>query len=116
MVKDLVRSVKAFLAQKTAVANRERQLIEDLNRVLPEIGYRVVPAGRETATMPTAAAPAARPSGARNGRQQSKSGAKALACPHCDRRFARPLHLGRHLSATHSRGQSRGQSRKKKAA
>ena len=26
-----------------------------------------------------------------------------LKCPRCSRRFARPLHLGRHLSATHGR-------------
>jgi len=26
-----------------------------------------------------------------------------LKCPKCSRRFARPLHLGRHLSATHGR-------------
>jgi len=28
---------------------------------------------------------------------------KTLKCPKCERRFARPLHLGRHLSATHAR-------------
>jgi len=33
---------------------------------------------------------------------------RTLKCPRCDRRFARPVHLGRHLSATHGR--------KKKAA
>jgi len=26
---------------------------------------------------------------------------RTLKCPRCDRRFARPVHLGRHLSATH---------------
>jgi hypothetical protein len=34
---------------------------------------------------------------------------RTLKCPKCSRRFARPLHLGRHLSATHGR-------RRKKAA
>lgn len=29
--------------------------------------------------------------------------AKRLRCPRCTRRFARPVHLGRHLSATHHR-------------
>jgi len=28
---------------------------------------------------------------------------RSLKCPRCDRRFARPVHLGRHLSATHGR-------------
>jgi hypothetical protein len=26
---------------------------------------------------------------------------RTLKCPRCQRRFARPVHLGRHLSATH---------------
>jgi len=34
---------------------------------------------------------------------------RSLKCPRCDRRFAMPVHLGRHLSATHGR-------KKKKAA
>ncbi len=29
--------------------------------------------------------------------------AKRLHCPPCSRRFALPVHLGRHLSATHHR-------------
>ncbi len=29
--------------------------------------------------------------------------AKRLHCPRCSRRFALPVHLGRHLSATHHR-------------
>ena len=28
---------------------------------------------------------------------------RSLKCPRCDRRFSRPVHLGRHLSATHGR-------------
>jgi len=28
---------------------------------------------------------------------------RSLKCPRCDRRFAMPVHLGRHLSATHGR-------------
>ncbi len=54
------------------------------------------------------------PTAAGNGRKASKGTARTitrrrtLKCPRCDRRFARPVHLGRHLSATHGR--------KKKAA
>jgi len=54
------------------------------------------------------------PSAGMNGRKASKraartiGGRRTLKCPRCDRRFARPVHLGRHLSATHGR--------KKKAA
>jgi len=32
---------------------------------------------------------------------------RTLKCPRCDRRFARPVHLGRHLSATHGRKMKR---------
>lgn len=32
-----------------------------------------------------------------------RSARRTLKCPKCSRRFARPLHLGRHLSATHGR-------------
>jgi hypothetical protein len=32
---------------------------------------------------------------------------RTLKCPKCARRFARPLHLGRHLSATHRRRRKR---------
>ncbi len=45
----------------------------------------------------------------RNGRGTSTSPARrrTLKCPRCDRRFARPVHLGRHLSATHGRRKKR---------
>jgi len=32
---------------------------------------------------------------------------RSLKCPRCDRRFAMPVHLGRHLSATHGRKMKR---------
>ena len=34
-------------------------------------------------------------------RPMSATRRRSLKCPRCDRRFARPVHLGRHLSATH---------------
>ena len=49
------------------------------------------------------------PTASPNGRRPSKDAAQAnarrrtLKCPRCDRRFARPVHLGRHFSATHGR-------------
>ena len=39
---DLVKSVEGLLAEKQAVAAREKKLIEDLNAVLGKMGYRVV--------------------------------------------------------------------------
>jgi hypothetical protein len=81
MPTDVKKLVESVLAERTAVANKERELIDDLNRVLPDMGYRVV-----SITAP------ARP---------SPGGTKSLPCPHCARTFAHRLHLGRHLSATH---------------
>jgi len=49
------------------------------------------------------------PTAAGNGRRAAKGSApkmsrrRALKWPRCDRRFARPVHLGRHRSATHGR-------------
>ena len=38
----LVKSVENLLAEKQAIAAREKKLIEDLNAVLGKMGYRVV--------------------------------------------------------------------------
>jgi hypothetical protein len=47
-------------------------------------------------------------SASRNGRASMTAASgrplrRTLKCPRCSRRFARPVHLGRHLSATHGR-------------
>ncbi len=103
MVKDLVQYVKSFVGQKQAVAQKERQLIEDLNRVLPEIGYHVVPTASLGAEPPRPSTSNGTHAGKGKRAEGGGASAKPLACPHCDRRFARPLHLGRHMAATHSK-------------
>ena len=40
-------------------------------------------------------------------RRSTSPEAKRLRCPRCDRRFALPMNLGRHLSATHNRKSSK---------
>jgi uncharacterized C2H2 Zn-finger protein len=104
MASDVLKLVESVLAERTAVATKERELINNLNRVLPGIGYRVVPLARPEPTSRKAQRRArlARPSG------------KPLSCPRCSRTFAHPLHLGRHMSATHGTKQSsRGKSKAK---
>jgi len=100
MAANLASPVKTFLQQRHALAEKEKQLIADLDRVLPQLGYRLVPLDNGTP------APDATP----RARTQARTASKSLACPRCSRRFAHPLHLGRHISATH------GIKRKKKRA
>ena len=82
------------------VARTERRLIDDLGRLLPTIGYRLVPST------------AARFRGVvLNGPRRIKR----LQCPKCDRRFAHSLPLARHLSATHGIKKGAAKARKKTA-
>jgi hypothetical protein len=107
MATDVMKLVQSVVAEKSAIADRERQLIESLNRVLPQMGYRVVPAE------------GSRRGGLRRGRSGSgpvKGAAKTIPCPHCTRRFAHPLHLGRHVAAMHQAKKGRKRAAKKKAA
>ena len=68
------------------VAKTERRLVEDLGHLLPTIGYRLVALSQ--AKMAGSMA---------NGSRR----VKRLKCPKCDRRFAHPLPMARHLKATH---------------
>lgn len=39
----LVKAVESLLAEKEAMAAKEKKLVEDLNAVLAKMGYQVVP-------------------------------------------------------------------------
>jgi hypothetical protein len=99
MFEDIAKSVKSLLEQKKTVADREKQLIEDLNRVLPTMGYRVVRVESE-----------ARDRGKSASKSNEKSTAvkggkgRVYACDQCGRKFGHWLHLGRHVSTIHRRG------------
>ena len=108
MTANLVSPVKSFLQQRHALAAKEKQLIADLNRVLPQLGYQVVPLDNGAASRVPAEGATTR--GGSRAQVLVKTAPKSLACPRCARRFAHPLHLGRHISATH------GIKRKKKRA
>jgi hypothetical protein len=62
----LVKSVEDLLAEKEAVASREKELIEGLNAVLAKMGYQVV-ASAAVRRRP------GRPPGSGNGRRQRKA-------------------------------------------
>jgi hypothetical protein len=96
MPNDLMKLVQSVLAQKRVLDAKERQLIDSLNRVLPDMGYRVVSASGASLTAPRRPG---RPSGSSS--RTPGSAPKNLVCAQCGRRFSHPLHLGRHTAATH---------------
>ena len=94
MLDNLFKSFDGLLKEKHSLsakvhqlARNERQLVEKLSRALAGSGYRVVPV-----------ADAGSP-----GRAEGKMGApvKRLQCAKCERTFAHPLPMARHLKATH---------------
>ena len=93
MADTLVTSLKRLAREKQGlrhrgqmVAKTERRLVEDLGHLLPTIGYRLVP-------LSAAKLAGSMADGSRR--------VKRLKCPKCDRRFAHPLPMARHLKATH---------------
>ena len=71
----------ALIRALARVARDQQRVIASLQKLLPSMSSK---AGR-------------------NGSAE----AKRLRCPRCDRRFALPMNLGRHLAATHRRKSAR---------
>jgi len=94
MADRLVRSLRTLAEEKRGLEDKarqlrqvEQQLMSNLGRLLSRIGYRLVSHnGGAAATRP---------------RIDGRSSPKRIRCPECDRRFGRPLHLARHMSAIH---------------
>ncbi len=113
MPNNLMKLVQSVLTQKRALDEKERQLIDSLNRVLPGMGYQVVPTadgGKAGASRRRG-----RPFGSSN--RSAGSARKTLVCAQCGRRFGHPLHLGRHTAAMHkgSRSKSAAKASRRKA-
>jgi hypothetical protein len=102
MANDVVKLVQSVVAEKSALADREKQLIDNLNRVLPAMGYRVMRVEQSRRKRGRASRP-------------TPEAEKTLVCQHCSRRFAHPLHLGRHMAAMH-RSKKTLKKRRRKAA
>src|SRR5262249_23757508 len=94
MLDKLFRSFDVILRQKHSLSTKanqlaesERQLVQKVGRALASAGYRVVPLSGP---------------GSGSGRSARRVGApKTLRCPHCERMFAHPLPMARHIKATH---------------
>jgi len=86
MPANLSAMLRSVLKAKQTASSLEFRLLQEMAR-----------------TLPTATANGSSMKASRVTRRRS------LKCPRCDRRFAMPVHLGRHLSATHGK-------KKKKAA
>ena len=93
-MRSVMSALRSLAKEKVTVTRRENELLGVLNQLLPPIGYKVV---RTDTNGPSRSATP----------PMTATTAKSLACPHCDRRFAKPLHLGRHISATHKNGAER---------
>lgn len=96
MVDTLVKSLSSLVRERQSLqrkgqqlAQRQHQLVKGLGQLLQGIGYQLTPI-----------------SGGKSQARQSNGAAKVrrrkhLKCPKCDRRFAHPLPLSRHVSASH---------------
>ena len=82
----LLKEKHSLSAKADQLARNERQLVEKLSRALAGSGYRVVPVSD---------------AGSGPGRK-TRGRMKRLRCPKCERTFAHPLPMSRHLKATHN--------------
>jgi hypothetical protein len=120
MADSVVKMLEQMVAERRAVSDKEQQMVQELNRVLKEMGYQVLPipaAEPELVGVSETGDGMARgngmPTSSRAARSRSSrpsarpAGRKPLSCPHCERTFSLPLHLGRHVAAMHKRKASR---------
>ena len=77
-----LRALKRLLIERRALARKEQQV---LSRMLDALPGLAAPVARTRRSAHIAAGP------------------KRLVCRRCDRRFALPMHLGRHMATSHGR-------------
>ena len=88
-LKKLAREKRGIREKERELAQAERRVIEHIGRLLSGTGYRLVPVGSDHLKTATPSM------------TQLRARAKRLRCPKCGRRFAHPLPMARHMSATH---------------
>jgi uncharacterized C2H2 Zn-finger protein len=82
--RQLIRALRRLLQERQNQARREHKLLSDLVRTLPAL-----------ATSRMSRQPALKTA--------TKARRKRLRCPRCDRTFAMPMHLGRHIAMSHKK-------------
>ena len=82
MAANLAAMLRSLLKARQAASMTELRFLREVARSLGTGSTNVSRASLKSAPM-------------KGGRRRT------LKCPRCQRRFARPVHLGRHLSATH---------------
>jgi len=109
MADRLLTALRKFANDKHGLQEKEQQLagvekrlIQTVSRLLTRVGYRVVPLNGHGVRSGTHAVP-------------RRLAPKRLTCPKCDRRFAHPLPMARHMSATHGIKKTARQRRPKRA-
>jgi hypothetical protein len=76
-----LRALKRLLIERRALAQKEQQVLSRMLNELP--GLAPVTRARKATRI--------------------AAGPKRLVCRRCDRRFALPMHLGRHMATSHAR-------------
>jgi hypothetical protein len=104
VLRQLVQRKVALQEKERQLGRKEQQILETLGKLLPRIGYRIVAAGSDGGALTQS-------NGGRKALKPLKP--KRITCPKCDRRFAHPLPLARHLSATHGIRKARKKPAKK---
>ena len=79
MPANLAAMLRSLVKAKQTASLIELRFLRDVARILPTVSAN----GSSKKNAPT------------------MTRRRTLKCSRCDRRFARPVHLGRHLSATH---------------
>ena len=111
MLDKLFRSFDVVLRQKhslstkaTQLAQTERELVDKLSRALSSVGYRVVPLSEPGTDSRRAAG------------RKAGGKPKILRCPHCERMFAHPLPMARHIKASHLAKKAAGKKPRRRSA
>ena len=98
----VLRQKNSLAAKANQLAQTERDLIDKLSRALSSAGYQVVPVSEAS-------------TGSRRGAKRVGGKPKTLRCPHCERMFAHPLPMARHIKATHGAKKAARKTRRKSA-